>query len=607
MNRDNVIFILVDSVTASCIGTKQTQTTVTPFIDSIAKEGLLADNIYSFAPYTDAATIGLYCGIPTLEKLGYFYGINAADENHFRLFKENGYETFGFFYPYYLVSNKTKQYIDHTVYTAGFEYGSVWGGKLNYYAEQKKKRELTETEYTMIIKCMDMVFSCWFTFYKEIEAGGEAAALVKSLRVEERHAGGHSALTSQYNEYTVDKKAYIDRLLDLGMEHPITHINEYCCGKEEYRTFCAEVFERNRKFFRRVNAENQRKNLRNNRLRFKKAVGSALGLAGIGDRSRARYIENYGMLLFGNSMMEKRAKNNEHWQEVASFNRQTELLFDALQRRDKNKPFYASLHVEEAHHNVAYFSYDSLDHELVEQELRYLAPLVENCGRKFSGNLLYLLSIRYVDLCVKRLFSRLEAEGLLENTTVVLVSDHGSSYFFDPIRTHMVNTFHKENYHVPCLMWKKNMKEEAKKTVSAMFTSEDVLPTLCGIADISVPPTLNGKNMYMDEKGREYIITEYMGPGVPDMLSREVWMSIRNARYVIAYKNKISEPLDIRKPYAVYDILNDPKEEHNLWQSFENGFEGELAELAARLNERYQAIQRNTQQIMDRLSELNVE
>ena len=138
----------------------------------------------------------------------------------------------------------------------------------------------------------------------------------------------------------------------------------------------------------------------------------------------------------------------------------------------------------------------------------------------------------------------LEKRGLLDNTNIVLVSDHGTSYSFDPVRTRVVNTFHKENYNIPLLVWGKNISRDMAGIYEDVYCSDDVLPTLCDILDIEKPSAFTGKSILKNESAREYVITEYMGPGVPDMLNREAWLSCRTKNYVIAYKHKLDGKFD---------------------------------------------------------------
>lgn len=290
-----------------------------------------------------------------------------------------------------------------------------------------------------------------------------------------------------------------------------------------------------------------------------------------------------------------------NWKIITSLSKQTSALLTALDSRDSNKPFYASLHVLEPHNNISFFSYDTKDTSKVKSELEYIAPIVNGCGKKFGGNLAYQLSFGYVDYCIKNLFSELEKRGMLENTTIMLVSDHGTSYDFFPTRTKVVNTFHAENYNVPLLIWSKNGMEGKAGIYRGAYTSDDVYPTLCDIIGIEVPSCFKGCSILKNTTGRDCVITEYMGPGVPDMLHREVWLSVRNSEYVIAYKNPIDKPLDIDNPCCIYDLKQDPLEMKNAANTIKDN--ECIKTMKQQANQRYCEIQIETENFLNKFKE----
>lgn len=600
--QNNCITILIDSVFADCISSKKTSLTSTPFIDEIAKSSLVADNIYSYGPYTDAATIGLYNGIPTLSNFGYYYGINSSDYNHFRVFNENGYETYGLFYPYYLLSSKVRKYINHPIYTCGFKYSSVWNGKFEYFSKIREKRNLTDFEYKMMEKCVEMVFNCWIGFYEEINKNAESQIIVKTLYDKTINGLGLSQLKIEFKKFDNNRRDYINELLTLGMNHPLARVNEFDYGKECDKQFLKEIYKRHKKFIRKLKIRNFFCNVRNTSFSVKKAIKSIYRFILTRDKVYLRYIANYGMLLFSPQMMIKRSLKQRNWQEMASLDKQINTFFENIDcRSEKNVPFYASLHVLEPHHNISFFSFDCFDIKQIDSEIEYISPLIDNCGRKFGGNLLYQLSLRYVDLCVKRLFEGLEKRGMLEHTTIALVADHGSSYFFNPLRTHVVNSFHKENYNIPLLIFNQHLNKGIIGKYNGYYMSEDILPTLFGINGIPCPKQMKGHKIYESHSDRAYIITEYMGPGVPDMVNKEVWMSVRNSNYVIAYTNSINVKMNLNKPVVVYDLKNDPNELHNIAStiSIKNLVENEdVNEMLLALEKRFEEIVRNRDSIM---------
>lgn len=593
----NVITLLIDSVYSETLSTKKTQISSTPFIDTLLGKSVFAPNVYSYGPYTDAASKALYCGNRTLDDFGYFFGLVSSQYNHFRIFKENGYETYGLYYPYYLLPSEIEKDIDYSLYTSGFKYTSVWGGKFVYYADQKKNRELTQQEYNLLTECMRMVFDCWSIFYKNLESQQGSAEIVSGTYNPKICSTDKQGLEAEIEKFTADPIGYMNCVLEMGMQHPLAKINGYDYGREEDFAFVREIYSKNDAFFKKLSRVNAARNLVNNPLSIKKSFKSVYDYFKTRDKTEFRYFGNYGMLLSHTELMKKRSLSPK-WQDLASLNKQIDVLLDNLDKRENGKPFYASLHALEPHHNISFFSFDSFNQELIKEELDYIEPLIDGCGKKFRGNLIYQASLRYVDLCIKRLFEKLSERGLLENTVVMLVSDHGTSYTFDPVRTRVVNTFHKENYNIPMLIWDNDMPKELAGEYDGTFCSDDVYPTLCDIVGINLPELFTGSSIIKNPDGREYVITEYMGPGVPDMIEREVWISIRNEKYVIAYKNPINKELDINNPFCIYDLAVDPYELKNVANSL-TGNE-EIAEMKRVVNERYEEIRDKAKEYLEK-------
>lgn len=64
--------------------------------------------------------------------------------------------------------------------------------------------------------------------------------------------------------------------------------------------------------------------------------------------------------------------------------------------------------------------------------------------------------------------------------------------------------------------------------------------------------------MLQEKEPRPYIITEYMGPGCPDIYSRPIWFSARDPRFVVAYKVGIYEEFQKGELAEVYALDKDP-------------------------------------------------
>jgi len=601
-----VISILVDSVFAECLSNNKTELSSTPFIDSIVSGGLYLPNVYSFGPYTDAATKGLFTGKPTLSTYGYYYGINSAETNYFKVFKDNGYRTVGVYYPYYLISSKVEQYIDHSIYTSGFKYGSVWFGKFLYYSEVQKNRNLTNQEYELISKCIEMVFDCWELFYRNLREQPGSDYIIKNFRNDEINGTGYTGLIKEKKKYYTNKKSYIDEVLEQGMDHSLAKINDFDYGSLRDREFVAEVYKANRVFFEELAKANCIDNLLRPPFTFKTLTEKVVACIKKRNKTELRFFGNYGMLLFANKLMKERSTTSQEWQDLSSLDYQINAVLNDIDNNIVNKDTFYSLHCLEPHHNISFFSFDSHDTNKIRDELDYLEPLIKGRGKKFRGNLLYQMSLRYVDYCIKRLFKELDNRGILEDTTIMLMADHGTSYFFEPLRTHVVNTFHKENFNIPVLIWNHNLNSKYVGNNPGMFNSSDIYSTLFNILGLQKTDGFDGLKIDTTTQGREYVIFEYMGSGVPDMTDKDVWIGIRNEHYVIAYMNNIKMELDRDHPVLIYNLLEDPFELNGDISNIKWKENEEISQLINTLDERYRQIQSETAEILKNIDSLCV-
>lgn len=597
----NVISILIDSMCSDNVGKTLTGISSTPFIDLLKNNSIYAQNVYSYGPYTDAATKGLYCSSPTLNNYGFYYGLNAEKSNHYKVFKEAGYETYGIYYPYYLISKKTSKYIDHSIYNSGFCYESVWNGKFKYYSEKKKTNKLTRIEYVLLEKQVNMVFDSWKTFYNN--AAKTNQRIISKIKVFNNDiSSGVLKLDEEIQKFNNNKLEYIDSLLEQGMDHDIAKINEYDWNKQINKKNVKRVCRNNRLLFSRIFFYNFYLNIKNRNIKIKNIFYRFLRFLCKKEKKDLRYVINSILLLFSPIQLEyKSLKKN--WKYECSANAEINEIINIIKERNNEKPFYISMHAEDPHNYMSFFSYDSDDYNTIAEEIEYIKPLIYGCSKEFKGNLVYQLSLRYIDICIKRLYDFLEAENLLDDTIVLITADHGSSYTFNPIRDSVVNNFYTENYKIPLIIYNKDMKENIKGEYKGMYSSADIFTTLYDIANVESGNVANGLSIIKNGDGRKYIITEYTGPGCPDLLSKEVWISIRNREYILAYIIDLKKPI-IDKPVELYDVVNDPKQLHNICYKYEEIYRNNdcIKEMVFEIKKRFNEIMDSTNSFIENIN-----
>jgi len=105
---------------------------------------------------------------------------------------------------------------------------------------------------------------------------------------------------------------------------------------------------------------------------------------------------------------------------------------------------------------------------------------------------LYRGEIDYLDLNFGKLLDKLEADGLYDDTVIVLTADHGEEFADHGGFWHGL-TLYDEQIRVPLVIkWAKNGERADRGAESGIARLIDVGPTLLGVAGIEVPDTMQG-------------------------------------------------------------------------------------------------------------------
>ena len=96
------------------------------------------------------------------------------------------------------------------------------------------------------------------------------------------------------------------------------------------------------------------------------------------------------------------------------------------------------------------------------------------------------------DRFLEKLFTDLRSRGLMENSLIVLLSDHGEE-FLEHGGTLHGGTLYREVLHVPLVIWSPSKTE---KLIPQPFSLLDVMPTLIESLGFEVPPHLQGHSLF---------------------------------------------------------------------------------------------------------------
>ena len=593
--KNNVIFFFVDSVTWNYVGKNRAGVSPTPFLDSLRDESIVTTNLYSHAPYTDAATRSLFTGRNCLDDYGYFFRTNTSPINHYKAFHDQGYETYDFNYPFYILGDKQNENIDHRYYNSSFFFPSEWGGMYKYYSEIAHERPLTDLEYAMLKKRVQLMFEAWLRYMHDMLEVPESSMMHAKVLDVYDSKGAYETLRHEHESFSKAPKEYIDKLLVEGENHVLFEVDPSTVSAYIDSDFLNNyVVKTYSSLFKKIKRNNLKANALRNIPGLSRTWRGVKRYLKTKDKSNLLFWENYAGSLVPLELMMKRWSERT-WQNNHPARTVYDTALEVLKNRNSEKPFYFYMNSEEPHNNIAFFSYDTQDKDVIDEEMRMLENYVDELGINFRGNLIYLLSIRYTDYCIERFCNSMKEMGLWDKTTILVVADHGSSYTYYPLHNNRVNCFDDECYHIP--MWLRHPGLNGR-CVTTYQHSKDVLPTLLDVVGLDIPKEFKGVSMIQDVPPRKYAMSEYMGPGCPDMLNRRVWFSNRDQHFVVAYKVGLFEAFEEGELAEVYDLSKDPNAYYNI---NDNIRQSDIQYLIDPIKQRWEELKKDTLEFVNNL------
>ena len=88
----NYLLLIIDSLNYSHV--MESPIELMPFLKGLKEKGMFCDNMFSQAPYTEAAVMNLYCGQDVLQNNGYLFRFKNAETTIFEEMQNAGYVTY---------------------------------------------------------------------------------------------------------------------------------------------------------------------------------------------------------------------------------------------------------------------------------------------------------------------------------------------------------------------------------------------------------------------------------------------------------------------------------------------------------------------------------
>jgi arylsulfatase A-like enzyme len=187
---------------------------------------------------------------------------------------------------------------------------------------------------------------------------------------------------------------------------------------------------------------------------------------------------------------------------------------------------------------------------------------------------LYKQAVRYTDFQIGRLIDKLTEFGLLDNTAILLISDHGEEFLERGRWGHFETNLYDEILHVPFIFYSPGI--EGGKVVERQVRTLDIMPTILDLCGCECPKELEGISLiqYLEDNQINSLELESIS---------EMW---RNNRHIVAIRSEAFKYIwDNRHPAdaMLFELSADPEELNNviarypaLTKEFHNKLEAHL-------------------------------
>ena len=553
----NILLFIIDSLNYSHV--KESPIQLMPFLEQLKASGIACENMFSQAPYTEAAVMNIYCGQDVLQNKGYLFRFKDAPLTIFEAMQQKGYVTYFNSYQPQCHPSSVRRGVDHIFYNVGYDQGALWSYRLGHYADIYRQNALTEADYQNLEEIFEDNLSEWIRFTDDMLNGDPSVSMIRDNAPDYDAAAVKVLVAEQRKLYREDPRGYIHEVLAQGTGHCLFKIPAYVqSGKITDRTAIPQIKTLFTPLFQRIRKMSVRLNRKNTKGLWK---GPARKFGEFVKHPSMTSLKNLAksMLLSANAIYDldlfERLDNCDWFKNAPSGKTHIDHYISwAKAHKDAH---FACIHIDDIHNPEVFFTYDSDDMALLRREEQAAQKLLDQIPENYSGSLTHDLSLRYMDNVIRYLYEQLEGSGLLEDTCVLICADHGFSFSGNPLRDSAVVNLYLENYSIPCVITGSGLPE---RQITDLRSSKDIPATLCYLADQQVPEAFTGTPV-TSETGYPCVQIEYCGGGCPDITRRELKIAAFNQKYFVGTLGTLEASVCVTE---VYDLEKDPLQLCNL-------------------------------------------
>ena len=293
--KNNVIYFIIDSLNYRHLNTSTLE--LMPFLNSLKKKGLSCENMYSQAPYTEAAVMNLYCGQDVLQNGGYLYRFKNAEKTIFEIMKENGYATYYNSYQPQCHPSSIKRGITDLYYNVGYDVIPLWSYRLSHYSCLFNNNELKVADYLALEEIFNDNFSEWLNFLDDYINLNKSVEMIFQKDINYNATSIKEMVIEELNKFKKDSKKYIFEVLKEGKNHKLFSIPSFIQhNKINNREIIPQVKELFDPLFRKIKKKNFSFNIRNERKILKGPFFKGLDFLKSPNKSKLKNLANATLL-----------------------------------------------------------------------------------------------------------------------------------------------------------------------------------------------------------------------------------------------------------------------------------------------------------------------
>ncbi|WP_298763452.1 sulfatase [uncultured Polaribacter sp.] len=181
----------------------------------------------------------------------------------------------------------------------------------------------------------------------------------------------------------------------------------------------------------------------------------------------------------------------------------------------------------------------------------------ERARKELQG---YYAHATATDEAIGNVIKKIKELGLLENTIIVFSADHGEMMGAHGVKPFVKQLAWDESIRVPFLIRYPKINNNKGKIVNAPLTTPDILPSLLGLTNTSIPKDIEGENLAAliknpDPNADRAALVMLIAPFGANYKDQP-YRGIRTKQYTYVVTPK--------GPSMFYDNVNDPFQQNNL-------------------------------------------